>query len=109
METTLMDFVLNPAAAVLAHVAEHFAEHPFKCIVAHHTAGLTGSLHGLIAIVSYIEGGAIHVTTILSGITVMATQTLHIFFRPHNTCNNNLMERYALGLEAIKERATYIL
>ena len=110
MKTPLLHLVLDIATARLPHVAQHFGEHPLQRVVAHLTARRPiGILDGLVTVVAYIEGSAIEMAGVLSGIAVATTELGHIVLRTEHTRNDDLMERYALHIETVEESLTNIL
>ena len=79
VEASLLHFVFNVAAVGGAQIVEHFAEHPFKRIVAYTTAGRTvGILNRFVAIVGNIERSAIAMAAIFGRIAVMSAQCGHV-------------------------------
>ena len=110
METALLHFVLDVTALLLAHVAEHLAEHPLQRVVAHHAATRpSGILHRLIAVVADIEGRAVEMTGVLGGIAVTATQLHHIVLRTKHAGDNQLVEGHTLHVETVEERLADVL
>ena len=71
MEASLIDLILYIASLFLTHIAKHFGQNIFQRIVAHGTSLLTGRLHGLVAVVTDIEGGTIEMAAVLCGITII--------------------------------------
>ena len=66
VETALFHLVLDVATAFITLVAQNFGQHPFQGIVTHL------ALQGLVAVVANVYRSAIEVTTLLSGIGVVA-------------------------------------
>lgn len=82
MEASLLYLVLDVAAVLLAKVAEDFGENPFQGVVAYGTlAGAFGILHGYVAVIAKVEGGAIKVAAVFSGIVVAAAELIDILLR----------------------------
>ena len=60
VEAALLNLVLDIATVLLAHVAEHFGEHPLERIVLNLTAMRAfGILDGLVAVIADVERGAV--------------------------------------------------
>ena len=109
METALVDFVFYPAAVVLPHVAQHFAQYPFQRVVAHHAAALAWGFYCLVAVVGDVKGGAIHVAAVLCGVGISFAEMGHILLATQHAGHDNLVERHSLGLKAVEEGAAYVL
>ena len=110
MKTPLLHLIFDIATARLAHVTQHLGEHPLQRIVAHQaTRRPIGILNGLVTVVADIEGSAIEMAGVLCGIAVTTTELGHIVLRTQYTGDDDLMEGYALHIEAVEEGLTYIL
>ena len=70
---------------------------------------LSGRFYSFIAVIADVESRAIEMTTVLRGITIMTTKTLHIILGPKHTGDNNLMQGNALHRQAVEIAAAYIL
>ena len=82
MKTSLFHLILNITALLLAHVSQHFGEHPLQSIVAHLTTmRAIRILNGLVTVVADVEGGAIKVARVLCCISVAPTEFGHILLR----------------------------
>ena len=58
MKTSLFHLILNITALLLAHVSQHFGEHPLQRIVAYFTTmRAIRILNGLVTVVADVEGG----------------------------------------------------
>ena len=109
VETALVDFVFYPAAVVLPHVAQHFAQYPFQRVVAHHAAAFAWGFYCLVAVVGNVKGGAIHVAAVLCGVGISFAEMGHILLATQHAGHDNLVERHSLGLKAVEEGAAYVL
>ena len=109
VETALVDFVFYPAAVVLPHVAQHFAQYPFQRVVAHHAAAFAWGFYCLVAVVGDVKGGAIHVAAVLCGVGISFAEMCHILLATQHAGHDNLVERHSLGLKAVEEGAAYVL
>ena len=110
MEAALLHFILDVAAARLAHVTQHLGEHPFQRVVAHLTTRRSVRvLDRLVTIVTDIEGGAIEVAGVLCGVAVATTEFHNIVLRTEHTSDDDLMEGHTLDVEAIEKRLSDVL
>ena len=101
METTLLYFIFNIAPSLLPHLVQHFRQDPLQRVVLYHPAFFTWRLHGLVPVVTDIEGCAIQMTGILCGIPVVVAQLSHILLGAQDTRDDELMERDALDLQTV--------
>src|SRR3712207_4560075 len=74
MEAALMHLILDVTSSGLPHIAQHLSEYVFERVVAYLPAMLSRGLHGAITVVAHVEGGAIEVTAVLGGVTIMSAQ-----------------------------------
>ncbi len=110
MEATLLYFILDVATVLVAHIAQHLAEHPFQRVVTNlSTSRSFGIFDRLVAVIADIEGGAVEVTGVLGGIAVTAAQFGDILLRTEHTGHNDLMHGDALDIQTVEERLTDIL
>lgn len=110
VEAPLVYLVLYQAAAVGAHVVEHLAENPFQRVVAHAAACRSvGVVHGLVAVVAYVECGAVEVATVLCGVAVVSAQLVHVLLAAQHARHYDFVQWYAFHLQAVEEAAPYVL
>lgn len=97
VETALLYLVLDVAAFLFAHVAQHLGKHPFQSVVAHLAA------YGMVTVVTNVERSAIQVAGVLRGIAVMPTELYHIVPGTQDTGDYQLVQRNALGIETVEK------
>ena len=103
MEAALLDFVFDVAAAFLALVAQDFGKDVLEGVVAN------GSCDGMIAVVADVEGGAKEVARAFGGIGVVALQLGDVVDGAQHAGDNQLVERYALIIQAVVECLSDVL
>ena len=110
VEAALLDLILDVAPARLAHVVKHFAQHPLQRVVRNLPTYInTRSRDRLIAVVTDVERRAIHMATILRGILIVTTQTLHVSLAAQDAGDHETMERHALHLKTVEETVPDVL
>ena len=104
METALLHLIFDVAAILFAQIAQHFREHPLQRVVAHlATTGAIGVLDRLVSVVADVEGGAVEMAGVLRGIAVAPTELRHVLLGTEHAGDNDLMQGYALDVEAVEE------
>lgn len=109
MEAALMHLILDVASSGLPHIAQHLSEYVFERVVAYLPAMLSRGLHGAITVVAHVEGGAIEVTAVLGGVTIMSAQALHILLSAQHTRHDDLVKGNAFDLQTVEERLPDVL
>ena len=110
VEAALFDLVFDVAATFGAGIAQYLGEDVLECVVAHLAAAWSfGWLHGMVAVVGDVEGGAEAVTALLGSIAVMAAQAAHIFLGAKYAGNDDSMQGHPFDRERIKETTPDVL
>lgn len=82
VEATLLDLILDVAAALLTHVAEHLAEDELEGVAPHLAArGAIRVADRLVAVVGDVEGRAVEMARMFRGVGVIAAQTADVGLR----------------------------
>ena len=108
MEATLLHLIFNIAPPLLTHIVQYFSQHPFQRIVLHHPAFLTRRLDCLVTIIADVEGGAVEMTAVLGGVSVIVPQFRHIFLCAEDTRHDELMQGDTLDLQTVVIGSSYI-
>lgn len=95
MEATLLDFVLDVTQVFFSDITQHFAQHPFECVVLNSSSGwFTWRRDCGIAVVTDIESGAEAMAALVGSISIALLEASNIVFCPKYTRDDDLVKRY---------------
>ena len=107
MKASLLYFILDIAAVVLPHVAQHLAEHPFQRVVCHGAAWLlVGVAHRCVAIVADVKRGAVKVAGVYRCIMVATAQFIYVLASAKHTGNDEFVQWHLFNLQTVEEVLT---
>ena len=110
MEATLLDLILDVAAALFAHVAQHLAEDELEGVAPHLAAQRTVRVADrLVAVVGDVEGCAVEMARLLRGVGVISAQAADVGLRAEHARDDEAVQGDALHLQRVEEGLADVL
>ena len=109
VEASLVNLILDVAAILHPHIAQHLRQHPFQRVVLHLSARFSQCLHLLVPIITNIKSGSIEVAGVLRGISVAGAELRHIVLGTQDAGYDNLMQGDSLDLQRVEIGSSDVL